>query len=84
MFPSHTLETRNGKPETRSMRLIIDGLPADVPEGLSLLEILRRRGDPAGHVLVERNGRHVRLEDLSRTFPAEGDVIEVILPAVGG
>jgi sulfur carrier protein ThiS len=66
------------------MRLTIDGLPADVPEGLSLLEILRRRGDPAGHVLVELNGRHVRFEELSKTFPVPGDVIEVILPAVGG
>ena len=66
------------------MRLVIDGLNEEVPPGLSLLEILRRRGDPPGHVLVELNRRHVRLEELSRTYPNDGDVIEVILPAVGG
>jgi len=66
------------------MRLRIDDLVETWPDGLSLGEILRRRGDPAAHVLVELNGAHVRREALDRTFPKEGDAIEVILPAYGG
>jgi len=66
------------------MRLRIDGLEETWPDGLSLGEILRRRGDPADHVLVERNGLHVRRDALDETFPQDGDAIEVILPAHGG
>ncbi len=66
------------------MQLRIDDLVESWPDGLSLGEILRRRGDPADHVLVELNGAHVRRDELERTFPKEGDAIEVILPAHGG
>ena len=66
------------------MRLRIDGLEDSWPDGLSVGEILRRRGDPADQVLVELNGSLVRRDELERTFPKEGDVIEVILPAHGG
>ncbi|MBN1770403.1 MAG: MoaD/ThiS family protein [Deltaproteobacteria bacterium] len=66
------------------MRLRIDDLEETWPDGLSLGEILRRRGDPADHVLVELNGVHVRRDELDRTFPKAGDAIEVLLPAHGG
>lgn len=66
------------------MRLRIDDLEESWPDGLSLGDLLRRRGEAADHVLVERNGTLVRREDLDRTFPEDGDAIEIILPAFGG
>lgn len=66
------------------MRLRIDGVDETWPDGLSLGEILRRRGDPVDHLLVEWNGLHVPRQTLDQTFPKDGDTIEVILPAHGG
>ena len=66
------------------MIVTIDGIGVDVPAGSSLGDILSSRGEPLDHVLVELNGRLVRSADLAAKILSEGDVIEVILPAIGG
>lgn len=65
------------------MRMTINGEPADLPEGISLLECLREREfDPAA-VVVERNRVVVPAERFGETRLEPDDVLE-ILHFVGG
>jgi thiamine biosynthesis protein ThiS len=66
------------------MRIILNGLEHEVPEGATVLQILEAEGEPVGHVLVELNGRHLRPHDYAAILLSENDRLEVILPAAGG
>jgi thiamine biosynthesis protein ThiS len=66
------------------MRIILDGLEHEVPEGMTILRLLEQEGEPVTHVLVELNGRHLLQQDYQTTILEENDRVEVILPAAGG
>jgi thiamine biosynthesis protein ThiS len=66
------------------MRIILNGLEHEVPEGTTVLQILRAEGEPVGHVLVELNGRHLSQHEYGDILLSENDRLEVILPASGG
>ena len=66
------------------MRIILDGMEHEVPEGITLLRLLEQEGEPVTHVLVELNGRHLLQHEYSGTILQENDRVEVILPAAGG
>lgn len=62
----------------------MDGLPEDVPDGTSVLKVLRQRGEPITHIIVEVNGSFVHPQDYGETKLRPGDRMEVVYPAFGG
>jgi thiamine biosynthesis protein ThiS len=66
------------------MRVILDGMEHEVPEGMTVLRLLEQEGEPLNHVLVELNGRHLPPHEYPLTTLQENDRVEVILPAAGG
>ena len=64
--------------------VVLNGEPERVAAGSSLLALLEAQGEPYDAALVERNGRLVLTERLAETTLADGDRIEVVLPAFGG
>jgi thiamine biosynthesis protein ThiS len=68
----------------QAVRIILDGMEHEVPEGMTVLRLLEEEGEPVTHVLVELNGRHLRQHAYATTRLNENDRVEVILPAAGG
>lgn len=66
------------------MKIIVFGLPKEVPDDATVSEVLRVLDEPVKHVLVEINGRYVRQQEYDETRLQEGDRLEVIYPAFGG
>ncbi len=66
------------------MKIVLDGEPEQVADGLTVAGLLDARGEPPRHVLVEVNGELVRQSELERRVLREGDRVEIILPAFGG
>lgn len=77
---------RRDTPERQVKRLniILNGEPARFPEGTTVARLLAAQGEPADHVLVEVNGRFVAPGLHADHVLADGDRVEVILPAFGG
>ncbi len=66
------------------MRLTVNGERRDVPEGLTIADLLVREGELINHVLVEVNGEYCPARACAARVLANGDVVEIIRPAVGG
>ena len=66
------------------MRVVIDGLQEDVPDTATISEVLRLRGEPTEHVIIELNGSFVRRENYHKITLKPGDRVEVVYPAFGG
>ncbi len=66
------------------MKVVVDGLPENVPDKATLKELLEIREEPTEHVIVEVNGSFVHPNRYSRTKLKPGDKIEVVYPAFGG
>lgn len=66
------------------MQITVNGFARQARDGLPLLELLAAEGDPAELVLVEVNGEYLPRPQLAGRVLAEGDRIELILPAFGG
>lgn len=66
------------------MKVVVDGQAETVRSGATVLDVLRRRGEPTTHVLVEINGSFVHPREYGEVLLSPGDRMEVILPAFGG
>lgn len=66
------------------MKIHLDGMSREVPEGVSLTDLLRTLGEPVPHVIVELNGRYIAAKEFDRLTLKPEDRLEVILPAFGG
>ena len=66
------------------MRIIVDGLPEHVPAGANVLDVLRQRGEPTTHIIVEINGLFVHPRVYGETKLSPNDRMEVVYPAFGG
>ena len=66
------------------MRLVVNGLGREVPEGQTVLRLLDSLGLPTPRVAVERNGEIVPRELYSETALAHGDRIEIVQFVGGG
>ncbi len=66
------------------MRIVVDGLPEDVPDGATVLEVLQQRGEPTTHVVVEINGSFVHPQAYHEKVLHPEDRMEVVYPAFGG
>jgi thiamine biosynthesis protein ThiS len=66
------------------MVIVVNGERRDVREGLTVRALLDEERMPAAHVLVEVNGEYEPLGRGEDRTIAEGDRVEIILPAIGG
>lgn len=66
------------------MRIVVDGLPENVPDGTTVLEVLKQRGEPTTHIIVEINGSFVHPQVYDKKTVQPGDRMEVVYPAFGG
>jgi len=55
-----------------------------VPDAMTVSALLQREGELINHVLVEVNGEYFPARRCADKVLAEGDVVEIIRPAVGG
>lgn len=70
--------------EPIKLQILVNGEPHPVPAAQTLLALLEHLGEPIDKAVVEYNGRYVRRDDLGQVPLADGDRVEVILPAFGG
>jgi thiamine biosynthesis protein ThiS len=63
---------------------VIDGLPEHLTSGTTVLEVLKQRGEPTRHIIVEINGSFVHPDAYAEKRLREGDRLEVVYPAFGG
>jgi sulfur carrier protein len=66
------------------MRVTVNGLERDVPDGLTVAGLLEQDQEPIAHVLVEVNGVYLPAARYEEQALREGDQVEIILPAFGG
>lgn len=66
------------------MRVQVNGEPRELEEGLTVAGLLALDREPSVHVLVEVNGALVPSGRHGVHRLAEGDRVEIILPAFGG
>lgn len=66
------------------MRIIVDGLPEEVAEGLTLDRLIEERGENSVELIAEINYRYIHPGDYAATILQEGDRVELILAAFGG
>ena len=66
------------------MKIMVDAQAQQVRDGISVAGLLRQLEEPADHVLVEVNHVFVPPSEHAVRVLAEGDEVEIILPAYGG
>ncbi|HXX29747.1 MAG TPA: sulfur carrier protein ThiS [Myxococcaceae bacterium] len=65
------------------MQVVVNGERREVPDGLTVLELLRALSVP-GRVAVERNGVVLRQAEHAVVRLGDGDVLEVVTFVGGG
>lgn len=66
------------------MHLTVNGEPHDVPDGLSVRQLVERLGLTDGPVAVERNREVVPRAEHATTQLFDGDVLEIVHFVGGG
>ena len=66
------------------MRIAVNGEEREVPEGISVGELVRRLGLAEAPVAVERNQRVVPRAEREATLLREGDRLELVTLVGGG
>lgn len=66
------------------MKVSINGREHDIPDGLSVAELLAHLRAPERGIAVARNDRVVRRSTFQTEPVAEGDRIEIIKAVAGG
>ncbi len=65
-------------------RVTINGKVEELPAGLTIAELLERRGIHTTLVAVEHNGRILQREEFPRLTIAAGDTLEIVHFVGGG
>jgi len=66
------------------MRIILDGFPEDVAEGITLGQLIEELGEGSVELIAEINNRYIHYKDYGTTVIKEGDRVELIQAAFGG
>lgn len=66
------------------MRLTVNGAPHEVPDGMTVRELVQHLGLTGGPVAIERNREVVPRAEHERTRLAAGDVLEIVHFVGGG
>jgi sulfur carrier protein len=72
------------KPITAAMRATVNGEAIELPEGLTVSNLLQHLGVRAERVAVERNGEVVKQARHGEQTLAPGDVLEIVTFVGGG
>jgi sulfur carrier protein len=64
--------------------ILANGKPRDVPDGATIVDLLRQLGWKPEWVVVEHNGEPVERSRLGERRLAEGDRLEVVRAVAGG
>jgi sulfur carrier protein len=78
------LTVRGGPPIHGSMQATVNGERKDLPDGLTVADLLRHLGVRAERVAVERNGAVVKRARHAEETLAPGDVLEIVTFVGGG
>lgn len=70
--------------EKATITLEANGEPFEVSDGTSLVQFIERLDLSPLHVVVERNGRPVPRDEITRTPLADGDRLEILRIVAGG
>lgn len=68
----------------RTVELVVNGQPIDVPDGASVADLLGRLDLGSRWVVVERNGEPVDRRDHAAVVLAAGDRLEIVRAVAGG
>jgi thiamine biosynthesis protein ThiS len=68
----------------KTITINLNGEPREVPEGVTLAELLKWLGLPADRIAVERNLEIIYKADWERTLVNPGDHLEVVHFVGGG
>ena len=68
----------------RDAQVLLNGVPVDGAEGLSLVELRARLGEPADSVATALNGSFVARDRRGEVRLAQGDRINLFKAIVGG
>jgi sulfur carrier protein len=66
------------------MRLVVNGAPRDVPDGITVFALVEHLGLTEGPVAVERNFDVVPRAEHAKTVLCDGDVVEIVHFVGGG
>jgi thiamine biosynthesis protein ThiS len=66
------------------MRIVINGEPRDLPDGLNVLSLLEHLDLKPERIAIERNLEIVRRADWEQTLLEEGDKLEIVHFVGGG
>jgi thiamine biosynthesis protein ThiS len=66
------------------IRIVVNGMTEDVPEGSTVLSLIRHFNELDHHLIVEHNNRFVYPHKYGETVIYENDKLEFINPNVGG
>lgn len=66
------------------MRILLNGKPADCPDGCTVAALLEDRGIPTAGTAVARNEKVVRKAEHAATVLAPEDRVEIIRAVAGG
>lgn len=66
------------------IRIIVNGVPEDIPEGSTVLSLIKYFNELDKSVIVEHNNRFVYPKRYGDTVISENDKLEFINPNVGG
>ncbi|MEO0223766.1 MAG: sulfur carrier protein ThiS [candidate division WOR-3 bacterium] len=67
-----------------AVKVLINGKEENVDEGISILELLKKKNIRPEVVTVELNGKIIERKDFQTTFIKESDVIEFVFFMGGG
>lgn len=66
------------------MDVTVNGTRRELPDGMSLPDLLKDMGLGTGWVVVERNGTALLRSETERTTLDDGDVLEIVRAVAGG
>jgi thiamine biosynthesis protein ThiS len=70
--------------EGGAVEIFVDDRPREVPDGATVIDVLRLLGESTTHAVVEVNGTYVHPKIYVEKSLRAGDRMEVIYPAFGG
>lgn len=66
------------------MRVVVNGQPAELPDGTTLVGLVERYGLRVGSVVVEHNGTALLRGELAGARLRDGDRVELVRAVAGG
>ena len=67
-----------------TVKATVNGETHELPEGMTVADLLARVGAPASGIAVARNASVVRRDQYGNQTIADGDTIEIIKAVAGG